>query len=94
VDAPPHQGFADVLVLSQNVGGVVLTTSMGEIKREELRHFKKSLLGTRGTLLGCLVNNVDMSRRYGYQSYYKYYQYYSYGNDAGGAKKLPQETSA
>jgi hypothetical protein len=44
--------------------------------------------------LGCLVNNVDMSRRYGYQSYYKYYQYYSYNDQANGAKKLPQETSA
>ena len=77
VDAPPHQGFADVLVLSQNVGGVVLAASMGEIKRAELRHFKKSVLNTRGTILGCIINKVDMTRRYGYQSYYKYYNYYN-----------------
>ena len=44
VDSPPHQGFADVLVLAQSVGGVVLATGMGEAKRDELRHFKKSML--------------------------------------------------
>ncbi|MBL0713470.1 MAG: CpsD/CapB family tyrosine-protein kinase, partial [Desulfosarcina sp.] len=86
VDAPPHQGFADVLVLSQCVGGVVLTASMGEIKRQELRHFKKSVLNTRGTILGCIINKVDITRRYGYQSYYKYYHYYSYGEKGAGRK--------
>ena len=95
VDAPPHQGFADVLVLSQNVGGVVLAASMGEIKRAELRHFKKSVLNTRGTILGCIINKVDMTRRYGYQSYYKYYHYYRYAEDSNRTKprRLPQQTS-
>jgi capsular exopolysaccharide synthesis family protein len=86
VDAPPHQGFADVLVLSQCVGGVVLAASMGEIKRAELRQFKKSILNTRGTILGCIINKVDITRRYGYQSYYQYYQYYRYNEDGSGRK--------
>jgi capsular exopolysaccharide synthesis family protein len=92
VDAPPHQGFADVLVLSQSVGGVVLITSMGETKREELRQFKRNMVNNQGTILGCLINKVDMTRRYGYQSHYRYYQYYSYGDDSKGPKKLPSQT--
>ena len=95
VDAPPHLGFADVLVLSQNVGGVVLAACMGEIKRAELRQFKKSVLNTRGTILGCIINKVDTTRRYGYQSYYKYYHYYHYAEDNTRTKpkRLPHRAS-
>jgi polysaccharide biosynthesis transport protein len=78
IDAPPHLGFADVLVLSQHVGGVVLVSSMGETTRESLRHFKKSILNVNSTILGCIINKVDVAKRYGYQSYYKYYAYASY----------------
>lgn len=85
VDAPPHQGFADVLVLAQNVGGVVLATGMGEAKRDELRHFKKSMFNVRATIIGCIINKVDITRRYGYHSYYRYY---SYGEDAAADKAL------
>jgi Mrp family chromosome partitioning ATPase len=86
VDAPPHQGFADVLVLAQNVGGVVLATGMGEAKRDELRHFKKSMRNVRATILGCIINKVDMTRRYGYHSYYRHY---TYGEGAAKTKQLP-----
>jgi capsular exopolysaccharide synthesis family protein len=96
VDAPPHQGFADVLVLSQCVGGVVLTASMGEIKRAELRQFKKSVLNTQGTILGCIINKVDITRRYGYQSYYQYYHYYAYTEEGTKqkTKRLTDRSSA
>jgi capsular exopolysaccharide synthesis family protein len=86
VDAPPHQGFADVLVLAPKVDGVVLATGMGEAKRDELRHFKKSMHNIRANILGCIINKVDLSRRYGYHSYYRYY---SYGNTAQGPQQLP-----
>ena len=66
----------------------MLATGMGETKRDELRHFKKSVLNVRGNILGCIINKVDITRRYGYQSYYKYYSYYSYGEDK--KPRLPQ----
>ena len=72
VDGPPHHGFADVLVLSQHVGGVVLVSGMGETTRDSLRHFKKSMMNVNGSILGCIINKVDLTKRYGYQSYYKY----------------------
>ena len=87
VDAPPHMGFADVLVLSQHVGGVVLVSSMGETTRESLRYFKKSILNVNSSILGCIINKVDVTKRYGYQSYYKYYAYTSYHAIEKGDKK-------
>lgn len=90
IDGPPHQGFADVLLLSQHVGGVVLISSIGETTRESLRHFKKSIMNVNSTILGCIINKVDLTKRYGSQSYYKYYSYYSYAGveDADQPKAL------
>lgn len=78
VDGPPCQGFADIMVLSQHVGGVVLVSGMGETTRDSLRQFKKSMINVNGSILGCIVNKVELSKRYGYQSNYKYYEYYTY----------------
>jgi len=88
VDGPPFQGFADTLVLSQHVGGVVLVCSMGETTRDALRHFKKSILNVRGTILGCIINKVNASRRYGYHSYYTYYNYDYAQDDKKRRKRL------
>jgi len=86
LDGPPYQGFADTLVLSQHVGGVVLVCSMGETTRDALRHFKKSILNVHGTILGCIINKVNFSRRYGYHSYYSYYNY-DYAQDGKKRRK-------
>jgi capsular exopolysaccharide synthesis family protein len=81
LDGPPHHGFADILVLSQQVGGIVLVSSIGETSREALRHFKKGINNVNGHILGCIVNKVNTAKRYGYRSYYSYYQAYDYQED-------------
>ena len=84
MDSPPNQGFADVLVLSRRVGGVVLVMTLGETTRDAVRHFKRSILNVNGNILGCVINRVDFSKRYGYRSYYRYYRHYynyEYGKD-------------
>jgi len=85
IDAPPHLGFADVLVLSRQVGGVILVSGIGEVTRDGIRHFKKSLLNVQGTILGCIVNKINLNQRYGYHSYYRYYNayHYQYGKKSG-----------
>ena len=85
LDAPPFHGFADILVLSRQVGGVILVSGIGETSRDSLRHFKKELLNVQGTILGCIINKVKLSSRYGYHSYYKYYR--AYYSDYGEGKK-------
>ena len=84
VDGPPYLGFADSLVISRHVGGVVLVSSMGETTRDAIRHFKKSVLNSQGKILGCVINKVDVSRRFGYQPYYRYYSYYQYYGEIEG----------
>ena len=93
VDGPPYLGFADSLVISRHVGGVVLVSSMGETTRDALLHFKKSVLNSQGKILGCIINKVNLSKRFGYQSYYKYYSYYSYGNNKVNKKKSKELTA-
>jgi capsular exopolysaccharide synthesis family protein len=89
LDAPPYIGFADVLVLSQRVGGIVLVSSIGEASRETIGQFKKTISNIHGTILGCIVNKVDLDKKYGYGSYHKYYQAYRhyYGRDYKAAEK-------
>ncbi len=93
LDAPPHNGLADVLVMARQVGGVVLVSSIGQTTRDSLRIFKNSMKNVQGKILGSIVNKVDLSRRYGYGTYYKYYYayHYEYGEDKKrdrGRKKI------
>ena len=77
LDGPPHIGFADTLILSRCVGGIVLVSSIGETSREAIGQFKKSITSINGTILGCIANKVDFNRKYGYGGYYNSYQKYN-----------------
>ena len=81
IDSPPQQGFADVLVLSRQVNGIVLVVIMGETTREALRQFKRGILNIQGNILGCVVNKFNLTSRYGYGYYQNYYNY-EYAEDS------------
>ncbi|MCF8084615.1 MAG: polysaccharide biosynthesis tyrosine autokinase [Deltaproteobacteria bacterium] len=96
LDAPPNQGFADVLVLCRRVGGVVMVMTLGETTRDAVRHFKRSILNVNGSLLGCIINRVNFSKRYGYRSYYRYYKHYynyEYGKDGKKGHRIGKKNS-
>ncbi len=89
IDAPPAAGFADVLVLGNMVDGVILVSSLGETHREALRIFRRSMLNVKAHLLGCIINKLPISHKYGSYGYYKYYKYsYYYQPYAYYGKKL------
>ncbi len=87
IDGPPYAGFADVLVLSNCVDGVILISTLGQTHREALRIFLRGLHNVRGVLLGSIVNRLNISQQYGgyYYKYYKYYHYQPYGDQGGPA---------
>ena len=86
LDSPPVLGFADSIVLSAIVDGVLLVVSGGKTPRETLQRAKDSLSQVNAKILGVVINQVDIGRSdYGY--YYYRYQYY-YGKE-GKKKKLP-----
>ncbi len=83
IDGPPSVGFADVLVLSSLVSGVILVSTLGRTHRHALRLFRRSLLNINVRLLGAMVNRFNAHHRFSdqYSKYYKYYYHpYSYGD--------------
>ena len=89
LDGPPQIGFADVLILSKSVGGIVLVASIGQTSRAAMGQFKKAMTNINGIILGCIVNKINLSKHFGYGSFYKHYHAYkNYGLDEPERKKL------
>lgn len=80
LDGAPYQGFAETLVISNMVDGVILIMVEGETPREGVKHFKRSILNVNGKILGAIVNKSGLKKGYGYSGYGKY-KYYSYNYD-------------
>ena len=73
-DTPPTIGFADSLVLANQLDGVVLLLSSGEVSRDAAKQAKSLLEKAKAKILGVILNKVDIKR----ESYYYYYHYYNY----------------
>ena len=71
VDSPPVLGVADALILSTVAKGVVLVVRAGHTPREMVQRAMKNLLELNATVLGTVLNKLDV--RYGYPYYYNYY---------------------
>ena len=85
-DSPPVLGFADSIVLSNSVDGVILTVLGGKTPRETLRRAKEVLRQVNIKILGVVINRVDIRRSdYGYY----YYRYHSYYGKERKKKELP-----
>jgi succinoglycan biosynthesis transport protein ExoP len=86
LDSPPTLGFADSIILSTVVDGVILVVLGGKTPRETLLRAKEVLWQVNAKILGVIINRVDIHRSdYGYY-YYRYHYYYGKG---GKKKELP-----
>lgn len=86
LDSPPLLGFADSLILSTTVDGVVLVVLGGKTPKETLQRAKEVLYQINAKILGVVINRVDIQRgNYGYY-YYRYHYYYG---KEGKKKELP-----
>lgn len=85
LDGPPYQGFAEILVLSHMVDGVILVTVEGETPREGVKHFRKALVNVGGRILGAIINKSGKKKGFSSYGSYKYYAYnYKYGEENAG----------
>jgi exopolysaccharide transport family protein len=85
-DSPPVLGFADAVILSSSVNGVILTVLGGKTPKETLQRAKEALEQTHTRILGVVINRVDIRRSdYGYY----YYRYHSYYGKEGKKKEIP-----
>ena len=83
LDGPPYQGFAEILVLSNMVDGVILVSVEGDTPREGVKHFRRSITNVGGRILGTIINKAGRKKGYSSYSSYKYYSYnYTYGKNA------------
>ena len=86
LDSPPVLGFADSIILSTTVDGVVLVVLGGKTPKETLQRAKEVLYQVNAKILGVVINRVDVQRgNYGYY-YYRYHYYYG---KEGKKKELP-----
>ena len=87
IDSPPILGFADSVILSVSVDGIILVVLGGKTPRETLQRAKEVLHQVNAKILGVVINRVDIHRS-DYGSYYYRYHYY-YGREGKRKKEIP-----
>lgn len=72
-DSAPVVGFADSLVLANQVDGVVLILNAGTVTRDAAKQAKSLLEKAKAKILGVVLNKVDIKR----EDHYYYYDYHN-----------------
>ncbi len=86
IDSPPVSSFADSLILSSLVEGVIIVVKGGATPREMAMRTKAHLQSVGAKILGVVVNQIKL-QPHDYYYYSTYYSRYYYGKDdkEGGA---------
>lgn len=95
IDSPPVSSFADSLILSSLVEGVIIVVKARTTPREMAQRTKAHLQSVGAKILGVVVNHIKLQPHdYYYSTYYSRY-YYGAGDGAegkdGGRKKDDDE---
>lgn len=76
-DSPPILGVSDASVLASEVDLCILVVQHRRFPRSMLTRVKQSVINVGGTILGVVLNNVDLKHDPNYQYYTSYYDYYA-----------------
>lgn len=76
-DSPPVGAVTDAAILARLTQGTILVAKAHQTTRESLTRTFRQISGAGGVnILGCVLNNLDLSKPgYGYQNYYSRYGY-------------------
>lgn len=88
-DGPPITGVSDASLLAREVDGVMLVIQHRKHPKAVSNRAKAMVENVGATVLGVVLNNINISRDY---SYYYYGHYYSYGYSRPRVE--PEETKA
>jgi polysaccharide biosynthesis transport protein len=83
LDSPPIGAVTDAAVIGPQVDGVLVIVRSERTTRDTLANAARQLREVKANLLGCVLNEADLSRRRTYKGYY-YGGYYSTENEDGG----------
>ncbi len=90
IDSPPALGLSDAAVIATLADGIVVVCSGDKTPRQAVRHVADQLRAVRATVLGVVLNRVDLHRHsYYYGRYYS--AYYGTGSESGTGKKPGRE---
>jgi polysaccharide biosynthesis transport protein len=75
-DSPPMLGVSDASVLASEVDQTIIVVQHRRFPRAMLTRVKQAVLGVGGSVLGVVLNNVDLKHDQNYYYYTNYYGYY------------------
>ncbi len=75
-DSPPMLGVSDASVLASEVDQTIIVVQHRRFPRAMLTRVKQAIIGSGGTVLGVVLNNVDLRHDQNYYYYTNYYGYY------------------
>ncbi len=80
-DSPPMLGVSDASVIASEVDQTIIVVQHRRFPRAMLTRVKQAIFGVGGTLLGVVLNNVDLKHDQNYYYYTNYYGYYKEGEN-------------
>jgi capsular exopolysaccharide synthesis family protein len=89
-DSPPILGVSDGSVLSSEVDQSIIIVQHRRFPKAMLKRVKQAVVNVGGTVLGVVLNNVDLRHDPNYYYYTSYYHYYTPRGkeaDSAGTKK-------
>lgn len=91
IDSPPILGVSDASVLANEADLTMIVVQHRKLPRHMLMRVKQTVENVGGTVLGVVLNNVDLRSDSQYQYYTSYYTYYSPDNQASPASGAPEK---
>jgi len=88
LDSPPILGVSDASVLASLADLTIIVVQHRRFPKSMLHRVKSAILNVGGTILGVVLNNVDVRHDQNYEYYTNYYKYYS--KPKGGTKVEPK----
>jgi Mrp family chromosome partitioning ATPase len=75
-DSPPILGVSDASVIASGVDHTIIVVQHRRFPRAMVTRVKQAVLSASGTVLGVVLNNVDVRHDQNYYYYTSYYDYY------------------
>lgn len=83
LDSPPVGVVIDAAVVGPRVDGAVIVAKAGRTTRDAVAHTLRQMRDVGTNVLGCVLNDIDLSKQGAYGGYYYYYSggYYASSDD-------------
>ena len=89
-DSPPILGVSDGAVLASEVDQSIIIVQHRRFPRAMLLRVKQAIHNVGGTVLGVVLNNVDLRHDPNYAYYTSYYEYYAVRNVPKDVSRVPR----